>query len=154
VPDSFDGRFELLVLHAHLMVRRLRQEGERGEETGQLLFDALTAHFDEALRAIGVGDMSVGKHVKSMTRGLYGRLNAYDTGLDAGEPAVLRDALRRNLYGTLENPDAAVLDAMAAYVRAAEAHLQGLSYDTIVNASGLYPEPPAIAVPAAQEGKA
>jgi len=141
VPDSFDGRFELLVLHAQLMVRRLRQDGEAGNETAQLLFDALTGHFDEALRAIGVGDMSVGKRVKTMTRAVYGRFTAYDAGMDADNPAVLCDAVRRNLYGTLPAVDDATVAAVAAYIRAAGAHLATLPHAALLAAEHLYPEP-------------
>ncbi len=141
VPDSFDGRFELLVLHAQLMIRRLRQDGEAGNEIGQLLFDALTGHFDEALRAIGVGDMSVGKRVKTMTSAVYGRLSAYDAGLDAEDPTVLLGAVRRNLYGTVQDVDDATIAAAAAYIRAADAHLRGVPLDVILAGTGQFPEP-------------
>ena len=141
VPDSFDGRFELLVLHAQLMLRRLRQDGEAGNETAQLLFDALTGHFDEALRAVGVGDMSVGKRVKTMTSAVYGRLSAYDAGIDADDPAILREAVRRNLYGTLPAVDDATVAAVAAYLRAADAHLATLLHAALLAGVNLYPDP-------------
>jgi cytochrome b pre-mRNA-processing protein 3 len=141
VPDSFDGRFELLVLHAHLMIRRLRQDGEAGNKAGQALFDALTGHFDEALRAIGVGDMSVGKRVKTMTSAVYGRLAAYDAGLDADDPAVLMGAVRRNLYGTVPDVEDGTVAAVAAYIRTADVHLQGIPFDAILSGQRLYPEP-------------
>lgn len=141
VPDTFDGRFELLVLHAQLTIRRLRQEGDIGNETAQRLFDALTGHFDEALRAIGVGDMSVGKRVKTMTSAVYGRLSAYDIGLDADDPPVLLGAVRRNLYGTVPEVGDATVEAAAAYVRAADTHLQGVPLQTILAGQGLFPEP-------------
>src|SRR3546814_8556350 len=56
---------------------------------------------DYNLRELGVGDLSVGKKVKQMAQGFYGRATAYESGLAAGEEAELGDALRRNLYGDI-----------------------------------------------------
>ena len=140
VPDSFDGRFELLVLHAQLVLRRLRAEGKDGADLAQRLFDILTGHFDEALRAIGVGDMGVGKRIKVMTSAFYGRLSAYDAGLDACEPTVLREALRRNLYGTVPDIGDANLEAVRAYVEATEQRLTEHPFDAIKAGDGLFPD--------------
>ncbi|MCA8927717.1 MAG: ubiquinol-cytochrome C chaperone [Alphaproteobacteria bacterium] len=141
VPDTFDGRFELLVLHGHLMIRRLRQDGDVGAETAQNLFDALIGHFDEALREIGVGDMSVGKRMKTMASGVYGRLAAYDAGLDSEGPDGLEDVVRRNVYGTAPDADASRVQAVAAYMRAAERHLATRPHDAVLAGVALYPEP-------------
>ncbi len=140
VPDSFDGRFELLVMHAQLVLRRLRAEGKDGADLAQRLFDILTGHFDEALRAIGVGDMGVGKRIKVMTSAFYGRLSAYDAGLDAREPTVLREALRRNLYGTVPDIGDANLEAVRAYVEATQQRLTERSFDAIKAGDGLFPD--------------
>ena len=102
VPDTFDGRFEMVALHLHLVLLRLRRDGDAAAEFSQGVFDIVTGHFDEALRESGVGDMSVGKRVKDMTRGLYGRLSAYNAGFNAETTAAMLGALRRNLYGTVE----------------------------------------------------
>ena len=145
VPDSFDGRFEMLVLHAHQVIRRLRRDGDEGKELAQALFDSLTNHFDEALRAIGVGDMSIGKRVKGMGRATYGRFAAYDTGLDAAKAdegfGELQDALRRNLYGTVPDVSESAVQAMAAYSVAVEAHLSGVPIEDIRRGRGLFPDP-------------
>ncbi|MBI3514083.1 MAG: ubiquinol-cytochrome C chaperone family protein, partial [Proteobacteria bacterium] len=84
----------------------------------QALFDAMFADMDRSLREIGVGDLSVGKRVKDMARGLYGRIAAYEAGLDdAGD--ALAEALARNVYGTVPPPPRPALDALARYVRQA-----------------------------------
>jgi cytochrome b pre-mRNA-processing protein 3 len=140
VPDSFDGRFELLVLHAQLVIRRLRIDDKAGAELAQRLFDKLTGHFDEALRAIGVGDMGVGKRIKAMTSAFYGRLSAYDTGLDAEDSDALREALRRNLYGTVPGIDADTLDAAIAYVLAADQQLAERNFAEMEAGEGLFPD--------------
>lgn len=127
VPDSLDGRFDLIVLHAFLVMRRLRQagegEGDEARETAQALFDLMFADMDQNLRELGVSDMSVGKRVKQMARAFYGRAAAYDEAL-ASEGAGLAEALRRNLYGTVDGEvDVAAVEAMAGYLISQAAHL-------------------------------
>ncbi|WP_043744356.1 ubiquinol-cytochrome C chaperone family protein [Paramagnetospirillum magneticum] len=130
VPDTLDGRFDLIVLHAFLVMRRLRQiKGEEGaadaRELAQALFDLMFADMDQNLREMGVGDMSVGKRVKQMARAFYGRVAAYDDSLD-GKGGSLTEALRRNLYGTVDGEvDAAVVEAVAGYFAAQAACLAG-----------------------------
>jgi cytochrome b pre-mRNA-processing protein 3 len=114
VPDTLDGRFELLALHAFLVLNRLKRDHASTEVFAQDLFDAMFADLDRALREMGVGDLGVGRRVKEMATGFYGRIVAYDQGIT--DPAVLGAALRRNLYGTTE-PSAAQLARAAEYVR-------------------------------------
>lgn len=121
VPDTLDGRFDLIVLHAFAVMRRLKQVSapwtEDARALSQALFDLMFDDMDQNLRELGVGDMSVGKKVKQMARAFYGRVSAYDTGLDSDD-AALKEALARNLYGTLPEAVApAVLDGMASYLR-------------------------------------
>ena len=97
VPDTLDGRFDMLVLHACLVLRRLKTGGGAGETLAQHLFDVLIDDMDRSLREIGVGDLSVGKKVKGMARAFYGRAAAYEAALPAG-PAAVAEALRRNVY--------------------------------------------------------
>lgn len=100
VPDTLDGRFELLALHGFLVLNRLKQDRAASADFSQALFDAMFADLDRALREMGVGDLSVGRRVKEMATGFYGRIAAYDKGL--ADPSLLGAALRRNLYGTTE----------------------------------------------------
>lgn len=124
VPDSVDGRFELLVLHCWLVMRRLRGEGEEAAALSQTLFDTLIYDLDQSLRVSGVGDLKVGPKLKAMGQAFYGRARAYDEGLEAPAGAVLEAALRRNLYGTLAEVSAAGPAAMADYLRREAAALQ------------------------------
>lgn len=130
VPDTLDGRFDLIVLHAFLIMRRLRQVaaeegGEEAREVAQALFDLMFADMDQNLRELGVSDMSVGKRVKQMARAFYGRAAAYDDALGAGG-AGLAEALRRNLYGTVEGEVATeAVEAVAGYLVAQSEFLAG-----------------------------
>jgi cytochrome b pre-mRNA-processing protein 3 len=115
VPDTLDGRFELICLHAFLYLYRLKAERPQANRLCQNFFDRMFADFDLSLREMGAGDLSVGKQVKRMARAFYGRILAYEEGL-AGNDAALDAALARNLFGTLAgSPPAA--RAMAAYIR-------------------------------------
>jgi cytochrome b pre-mRNA-processing protein 3 len=119
VPDSLDGRFEMVALHGYLVLRRLRGGGAAAEAMAQALVDALFADMDASLREMGAGDLGVGKRVKRMATGFYGRVAAYDEGQARGDA---REALRRNLYGTV-SPRRAELEAMARYLGEADASL-------------------------------
>lgn len=121
VPDTLDGRFELVALHCFLLLRRLRGEGEAATALGQRVFDRMFSDMDASLRELGAGDLGVGRRVKHMARSFYGRIAAYDRGLD-DTGGRLAEALRRNLYGTVDAPPERIA-AMADYVRAAAANL-------------------------------
>jgi cytochrome b pre-mRNA-processing protein 3 len=116
VPDTLDGRFELVALHTFLILRRLKSQGEGG--AGQALVDLFIQDMDASLRELGAGDLGVGRKVKAMAQAFYGRIAAYDAGLADGAES-LEAALRRNLYGTAAEPGppAAILAALAGYVR-------------------------------------
>jgi cytochrome b pre-mRNA-processing protein 3 len=121
VPDTPDGRFDMIALHAVLVFRRLRGE-PAAAVTAQALFDRMFADFDESLREMGVGDLRVGKQVKAMAKGLYGRIVAYGDALDRGDQAALGDALRRNVYRHV-GPAAASIERLGGYVRREAGHL-------------------------------
>lgn len=121
VPDTLDGRFELLALHAFLVLNRLKRDHDATADFAQALFDAMFADLDRALREMGVGDLGVGRRVREMAAGFYGRIAAYEKGL-ADAPA-LEAALRRNLYGTTAASEAQLARA-AAYVRRQAAALR------------------------------
>ena len=119
VADTVDGRFDLLVAHAFLLMRRLGSvEGPRAGDAkvlSQAVFDLMFADMDQNLREIGVSDMSVGKKVKQMAQAFYGRVAAYDGAFALADPA-LPEAVARNLYRG-NPPDAAAAAAFAAYLR-------------------------------------
>jgi cytochrome b pre-mRNA-processing protein 3 len=121
VPDTIDGRFELICLHAFLYLHRLKREQPMAAALGQRLFDTMFADFDRSLREMGTGDLSVGRQIRRMAESFYGRVAAYESGL-AGDDSVLQPALARNLFGTAP-PNPALLGAMAGYVRREAARL-------------------------------
>ena len=127
VPDTVDGRFEMVSLHAFLVLRRLKSESEATADLAQALFDAMFDDMDLTLREMGAGDMGVGKRVKAMVQAFYGRVAAYEGGLSTGG-AGLADALRRNAFPGATPADASV-QALARYVEAQDAHLSVCALD-------------------------
>ena len=116
VPDTVAGRFDLIALHAFLAMRQLKGAGPQGAGISQALFDLMFADMDRNLREMGVGDLGVGRRVKAMAKGFYGRVHAYEVALAAAGPDALNEALTRNLYAG-EAVDAARIAAMADYLR-------------------------------------
>lgn len=122
VPDTLEGRFEMVMLHAFLVLRRLKDAEEPGRALAQRIFDIMFDDMDQTLREIGVGDLSVGKKIKKMASSFYGRMAAYDAGLADADEHVLADAIRRNVFAEMEVP-ASQVAALADYVRACVAAL-------------------------------
>jgi cytochrome b pre-mRNA-processing protein 3 len=125
VPDTLDGRFDLIVLHVHLLCRRLAREGEAGAAIAQALFDAMFKDMDRNLREMGVGDPSVPRRIRAMVEAYYGRVKAYEDAL-AADGARLAAAIARNVFGKPPQPGEAPpagAVALAAYVRGAAAAL-------------------------------
>ena len=114
IPDTLDGRFDALALHAALVIDRLRLEPD-GEALAQAFFDAMFRHLDLTLREIGVQDLGVGRRIKIMAEGMHGRALAYREALQGG-PTPLVDVLRRNAYGGRSPGDAEVA-RLEAHVR-------------------------------------
>lgn len=134
VPDTLDGRFDMLVVHLVLVMRRLHREGEGGRDTAQALFDAFFVDMDRSLREMGVGDLVVPKRIRRMAEAFYGRAAAYDAALDADDPAALTAAVEKNVYAAAAEPAArsGAAALLADYVRRAEAALATKSADAMM----------------------
>jgi cytochrome b pre-mRNA-processing protein 3 len=110
VPDTMDGRFDMVTLHAWLVLVRLQAAGEVA--AAQAFTDALFVGFDEALREQGVSDMGMGRRMKAMANAFYGRFAAYGA---AGTDHEMAEALARNVWrGAVVDDNAR---ALAAYVQ-------------------------------------
>lgn len=123
VPDTLDGRFDLVGLHVVLVIRRAQRVDPDGRALAQAVFDAMFNDMDVNLREMGVGDLSVGKKVKIMWEAFNGRAIAYGAALDAGDAAALTAALIRNVWRGAPQAEAAA--RLARIVVAQEAHLAG-----------------------------
>jgi len=107
VPDTLDGRFDMIAAILSLVLMRLEEADRRQESVW--LTELFIDDMEGQLRQIGVGDVVVGKHVGRMVSALGGRLCAYREAL-AGEDGDLRGALARNIYRGEPVDDAALAD--------------------------------------------
>ena len=130
IPDTLDGRFDALALHAALVIDRLRREPD-GEVLAQRVFDAMFRHLDLTLREIGVQDLGVGRRIKIMAEGLHGRALAYRDAL-AGGPTTLAEALRRNAYGGTPPADAEAVTRLETHVRQYAARLEATARNDLI----------------------
>lgn len=138
VPDSVSGRFELIVLHLVLVLRRLAREEEPLASARQRIFDAFCADMDANLREMGIGDLKVPKEMRRMGEAFYGRRAAYGMALDAGDRAALEAALTRNIG--IAGTDTAACSALSAYVLAAAPLFDAQSGADIIAGRLAFPE--------------
>lgn len=112
VPDTIDGRFDLIVLHVFLMLNLPHSANDKVMR--RLLLESLFDDMDRSLREMGVGDMGVGKRIQKMSKAAFGRLKAYSESDDTEQS--LREALVRNLYrGNAPSP--AAMDKLLEYIK-------------------------------------
>jgi len=130
VPDTIEGRYEMIVLHVVLLLHRLRAPAAGQKRLAQALVDFMAADLDRSIRELGVGDMSVGKFMKRLGEGLFGRASAYDGALDNNDFQALESAVLRNIFDGYE-PGDRILATIARYVRAQNDHLAGLAVEKI-----------------------
>ncbi|PHR20482.1 MAG: ubiquinol-cytochrome C chaperone [Sphingopyxis sp.] len=128
VPDSLDGRFDMIAAIFSLVLIRLEKDEERGQDLAWLT-EIFIKDMDGQLRQIGIGDMIVGKHVGRMMGALGGRVGAYRSALEQG--ADLREATVRNIFRG-NKPDDAALDVLAKRLAAYHDALQDYPTDAIV----------------------
>jgi cytochrome b pre-mRNA-processing protein 3 len=142
VPDTVQGRFDLIVLHLVLLLRRLAREGATGRNLGQRLFDAFCRDLDGNLREMGIGDLAVPKHMRRLGAAFYGRQTAYLAALDAGNDRDFEDALARNILRG-SGCDAAV--GLARYAHAVVRQLDAQEDNALMRGEATFPEPEAFA---------
>lgn len=143
VADTVDGRFELIVLHLVLILRRLSGgpagAGKGKARLGQGLFDRFCRDLDSNLREMGVGDLKVPKEMRRFGEAFYGRQAAYGAALAAADHAALEKAFARNIFEVAGADDRAA--RLARYVRAAAAQLDAEDDGTLIAGTVNFPDP-------------
>lgn len=139
VPDTVDGRYDMIILHAVLVLERLSAEGAAAQAFAQALTDEVFADMDRSLREMGVGDLSVGKKVRRMAEIFYGRASAYRPLLQAGDLGGLAQALGRNVFAETETDEGP--RHLAGYALAVLGHLQERPIAPILSGQVDFPEP-------------
>jgi cytochrome b pre-mRNA-processing protein 3 len=138
VADTVLGRFDMVVLHAVLLVRRLRGS-QAVHALGQGVFEAFCRDMDDNLREMGVSDVGVPREMRKLAEAFYGRARAYEEALGEESDEALVAALTRNVYADTVAPVAAA--ALAAYVRAAARTLTGVDDTVLALGEARWPDP-------------
>jgi cytochrome b pre-mRNA-processing protein 3 len=146
VPDTMDGRFDMIVLHVALFFRRVRKEAEPVRALGQGVFDRFCADMEHNFREIGLSDVAIPKEMRRVGEAYYGRAAAYDRALAGDDQTGLTEALARNVFADATRVDAARL---AAYVRTAVDALARQDSKMMATGAVSFPEPAAIPAVAA-----
>lgn len=140
VPDTVNGRLDLLILHLVLAFERLSRGPASAKAAGQAAFDRFCQDMDDHLREQGVSDIRVPKDMQRVAAAFFGRHRSYISALKAGDRDALRTALRRNVFA---DADAAGLDGLAGYVEAAAQALERQDAAAIASGRIAWPDPAA-----------
>lgn len=141
VPDTIEGRFEMVVLHTALLCHRLKDGTEAERALSQEVFDTFAADMDRTLREIGVGDLSVPKKMKKIGAAFYGRATAYDAALAEPGGSALAEAVARNILDAPAGTPSPEAEALAAYVRAAAEQLSATPFEALAGGALVLPQP-------------
>jgi cytochrome b pre-mRNA-processing protein 3 len=143
VPDTVNGRFEMVVLHTVLVLHRVEFEPDPVHRLGQALFDRFCSDMDGSLREMGVGDLAVPAKMRKIGEAFYGRQSVYVAALAVADSGPLVAALERNVFGH-EPGTAQGAGRLATYVRAAASHLADQDGQALVRAELTFPDPEAM----------
>jgi cytochrome b pre-mRNA-processing protein 3 len=138
-PDDLDGRFEMVVLHAGLVLRRLAEFGEAGRPLAQEVVDRLFVGFDDALRELSISDDGVAKRLKKFAEAYFGRTAVYQAALDAGNARALAEALARNIYRGQVSGEALGPRLLAERALALSRAFQAIELQTFLDGRFHYP---------------
>ena len=117
VPDTVNGRLEMILLHLVLVLRRLDDGNAASRELGHCLFDEFCGDMDASMREMGVGDLAVPQKMRRIGDAFYARQAAYARALMDGDTGRLAGLLHRNVFGRATQPDGA--ERLATYSREA-----------------------------------
>src|SRR5947199_4195874 len=148
VPDTVLGRFDLIVLHLALLLRRLRVGDAAARALAQQVFDRFCRDMDHNLREMGISDQGVPRQMRRVGEAFYGRAQAYDAALAQQGGEALVETLTRNVYAEAAGTDVAAR-RLAAYVRQAVNDLETEAFDNLLRGVVRFPELVALA-PAAE----
>ncbi|QPF82144.1 ubiquinol-cytochrome C chaperone [Bradyrhizobium genosp. L] len=143
VPDTVNGRFDLLLMHLWLVLRRLKS-AEAGAELSQALFDHFCTDMDDNLREMGVSDQGVPKRMKAFGEAFYGRTAAYDLALTDSDEA-LAVAFCKNI---LNGQDLNKARELALYAKRAMAELARTGLAALTDGTWRFPIPQTVGTPA------
>jgi cytochrome b pre-mRNA-processing protein 3 len=135
VPDTPEGRFELISLHLFLALESLGQQNGSGDLKRRII-ETFVSDMDDCMREMGVGDLSVPKKVRRAAAAFYERASRYREGVAHGSSPTLEESLARYVFSGSPPSEAAVAE-LARYVRQAASALSDREFDAYVSSGEL-----------------
>lgn len=115
VPDTPEGRFEVLTLMAFLVLRQLK-DIDGAENLAQSYFDIMFEDIEANLREMGVGETTLAKRMKKLAGSFYGRIKTYDEAISSSAPETWRSTIKRYLFSDTQVSEN-ILTVTADYAR-------------------------------------
>ena len=140
VPDTINGRFEMIALHAVLLLRRLAEGPAPLRQLGQEVFDRFCDDMDASMREMGVGDLAVPRKMRRVGAAFYARQAEYGEALAAADTQPLEAALAQNVFGRIP-ASRDVEERLARYVQAAAAAIAAQDDEALAQSELQFPDP-------------
>ena len=138
MPDTVEGRFEVLSLHIYALLKRFKRQSAEADAFAQAFFDVFFNNMDDSLREMGVGDMTIGRKIRTMAETFYGRVAAYETALDNDDENQLAEAVARNVFTSNEAADGL---QMAQYLTGLVRAFEEQPLDSLMAGTVSFPAP-------------
>lgn len=138
IPDTLEGRFELLMLHLWLVIDRVRETEGHQQGLGRALTSRFVTDIDDTYREFGIGDQSVPAKVKKAAAALYDRTLEYRALSEGEDWDGLAQALATHVH---RSEDAAVARYLVDYTRIALRHLSDVPTEALHAGQVSFPEP-------------
>lgn len=138
VPDTFQGRFEMVTLHLFAVLHPLMHDPGSAPELARLVSERFVEDMDSTFREMGVGDLSVPKRMRTLYSAFAGRFDAYKGAMESDEDD-LAGAIARNVFPDGEGEGRA--SELAAYLAESVGAVRAVDLTTI--RGGEIPFPPA-----------
>ena len=137
IPDTIDGRFELIVLHFFFIDNALNKDLEHYDKIYKEILEIMYKDFDMSLREMGVGDLSVGKKIYHMTEAFSGRIVAYRAASKKNKTEVIK-SLKKNVYGTTKNINKDQLNILAEYFLGSLKIINNITIDNVKKNNAIF----------------
>lgn len=139
MTDTLEGRFEMIVLHAALVFRRLRELGSPGQSLADRTFDLLIAQLDYGLREDGASDHTIARKIRNLGEAYLGRARAYDTAIEGSDLIGLQNAFETNFSGVANSDE--YLRELADYAMKSATSLTAKADGTLLSGEIDWPNP-------------
>ena len=130
VPDTIDGRFDMIAAVLTLVLLRIEEEGKETSQASVMIAELFIEDMDGSIRQMGIGDLMVGKHVGKMMGALGGRLSVFRQAIQ--EKNGFDAPVRKNIFHDAPPSENAV-PTVATRLERFHQSLVGQSKDAILS---------------------